>query len=694
MILRLAYRSMKKSMSNYAVYFVTLIIGTAIFYMFNAIVEQNFIVRIFEDAYESLTVLYEMMTLFSAVVTVILSFLVMYAGNFLMKRRKREFGIYMLLGMGKIRIAGIIIAETVFAGVASLAAGLLLGIVLSQGMSIFVIGMFEADASAFTFFLSASAVRKTLLYFCLVYVCAMLFDLLLVSKRQLVHLFQNKAETRFVIIKSTRMSAVMCVEALLLLGLVYLCLFGCAYHPGFIDPYTQERIRIMNMRMIILPGIIGIIIGTLLLFRGLSGAILFGAERHKKFFLRGIHMFTVRELSSIFRSNIISGSAVCILLFLAASIFTTCYSVNQTVNRDLRKFVCADVQLILNVNMDEGMAADSGGKQHSIGEMLQQVGMDSQLLGESAEITMYEVGSTASNILFMGSDHEKLGGFFVKISEYNRLAELYGKETFELMEDEFLILTKGSNQSAWYNNEYLGKNQTVTLGGKQYHPKYRSCRDGQIDMSEDRETAEIYVLPDHVDVTDPEVYGYEVVYVAKYNAGQEERAEMYFAGGELDGKLENMPGDAFVSVDTARMIRNRTLGPVALLVFLGMYLALVLLITAAAVLSLGELSRAIEAKGRYRILRQIGVDGVMLRNSHRVQSIVLFAVPLILAAIHSVAGVQVGIWFVAEGGNSSVDVDIMVSAVVLVLIYSMYYLLTYRCSRIILEERRGDSSDW
>lgn len=691
MTIRLAYRSIRKSMSNYAVYFVTLIIGTAIFYIFNAIVEQNFIVRIFKDDYESLAALYEMMTLFSAIVTVILSFLVMYAGNFLMKRRKREFGIYMLLGMGKIRIAGVIIAETLIAGVVSLAAGLFLGIVLSQGMSIFLIRMFEADASAFTFFLSASAVWKTLLYFCLVYVCAMLFDLLLVSKQQLVHLFQNKVETRFVLIKSTHMSIVLCLEAVVLLAFIYFCLFQCAYHSEVMDPNTMEKVRIWDMRMLILPGIIGIIIGTLLLFRGLSGAFLFGAQRHKRFFLRGIRMFTIRELSSVFRRNMISGSAICVLLFISASIFTTCYSVNQTVNRNLRKFVCADVQLKLTVNSYEDETEENSVRKHySITEMLGQEGMDPQLLGESAEITMYYVISPESNILFEDSEQNISGGFFVKISDYNRLAKVYGKETFELREDEFLILTKGTLQSEWYNNEYLGKNETVTLGGKQYHPKYPSCREGWIYMSESTEGAGMYVLPDNVDVMDPEVCEYEEIFVAKYNVGQEERAEMYFSGGELDEKLENLPEEVVVSVYTGEMIRNRTMGPVAVLVFLGMYLALVLLITAAAVLSLGELSRAIEAKERYRILRQIGVDRVMIRKSHRIQSAVLFAIPLILAAIHSVAGVQVGIWFVSEGENRNVDVDILVSAVVLVLIYFMYYLLTYRCSRTIIEERRGD----
>lgn len=689
MTIRLAYRSIKKNMSNYAVYFVTLIIGTAIFYMFNAIVEQNFIVRIFEGSFEPLTVLYEMMTLFSAVVTVILSFLVMYAGNFLMKRRKREFGIYMLLGMGKIRIAGVIIAETLIAGLASLAAGLFLGIVLSQGMSILLIRMFEADASAFTFFLSASAVWKTLLYFCLIYVCAMLFDLLLVSKQQLVHLFRNKVETRFVLVKSTHMSIVLCLEAAMLLGFIYFCLFQCAYHPEFTDA-KGLKVQIWDMRMIILPAIIGIIIGTVLMFRGFSGAVLFGAQRRKKFFLRGIRMFTVRELSSVFRRNMISGSAVCVLLFIAGSIFITCYSVNETANRNLRKFVCADAEVRLSINMDGDAEESSGRKQYKIGEMLWQAGMDPQLLGESVEITVYEALSTEPNILMPGAEQEEYGGYFVKISEYNRLARLYGKETFKLEEDEFLILTKGSLQSEWYDNEYLGKNEIVTLGGKQYHPKYPSCRDGQVGMSEGREDAEMYVVPDSADVTDPEIVECNKLFAAKYRDGQEERAERYFSSGEPEGKLGNDSEDVCVSVYTGEMIRNRTLGPVALLVFLGMYLALVLFITAAAVLSMGELSRAVEAKERYRILRQIGVDGGMIRQSHRIQSAMLFALPFILGAVHSVAGVQAGIWFASEGGNRTVDVDILVSAVVLVLIYVMYYLLTCRCSRMIIEERRGD----
>ena len=82
-----------------------------------------------------------------------------------MKRRKKEFGVYMTLGMSKRKISTILFIETLMIGIISLVVGLVLGVVASQGMSVIVVNMFEADMTNFTFSFSGDACLKTLLYF-------------------------------------------------------------------------------------------------------------------------------------------------------------------------------------------------------------------------------------------------------------------------------------------------------------------------------------------------------------------------------------------------------------------------------------------------------------------------------------------------------------------------------------------------
>lgn len=163
-------------MSDYAVYFVTLIIGISIFYVFNAVTDQTVVINIYKDDSSFIDLLKSVLAMASTMVSVVLAFLIMYASDFLMKRRKKEFGVYMLLGMGKMRIAGVLMVETVLIGILSLAVGLGIGVVLSQGMSILVANMFEADMTDFAFELSTAAVGKTVVYFLIMYALVLVLD--------------------------------------------------------------------------------------------------------------------------------------------------------------------------------------------------------------------------------------------------------------------------------------------------------------------------------------------------------------------------------------------------------------------------------------------------------------------------------------------------------------------------------------
>lgn len=127
---------MKRSMSDYAVYFVTLIIGISVFYVFNAISDQKVVLSIYKSDYSVIDLLRNIISVASVIVSVVLAFLVVYASNFLIRRRKKEFGVYMLLGMGKKKIAGILMMETVIIGIISLVVGLGIGIILSDRKSV------------------------------------------------------------------------------------------------------------------------------------------------------------------------------------------------------------------------------------------------------------------------------------------------------------------------------------------------------------------------------------------------------------------------------------------------------------------------------------------------------------------------------------------------------------------------------
>ena len=118
----------------------------------------------------------------SVFIAIVLGFLIVYANNFLISRRKREFGIYMTLGMGRKQISKIILIETVLIGIISLIVGILIGIFASQFMSILVAKLFEADMSEFKFVFSKDACIKTCIYFAVMYLAVMIFNTITISK--------------------------------------------------------------------------------------------------------------------------------------------------------------------------------------------------------------------------------------------------------------------------------------------------------------------------------------------------------------------------------------------------------------------------------------------------------------------------------------------------------------------------------
>lgn len=151
MLFKISVKNIRKSFKDYAVYFFTLILGVAVFYVFNAIDSQTVMLDVRKNVYDIIKLMNEMLSGVSVFVSCVLGFLIIYASRFLIKRRNKEFGIYLTLGMSKRKISIILFFETLLIGIVSLVVGLFLGAVLSQFMSILVANLFDADMTKFKF---------------------------------------------------------------------------------------------------------------------------------------------------------------------------------------------------------------------------------------------------------------------------------------------------------------------------------------------------------------------------------------------------------------------------------------------------------------------------------------------------------------------------------------------------------------
>lgn len=658
---------MKRSMSDYAVYFVTLIIGISVFYVFNAISDQKVVLSIYKSDYSVIDLLRNIISVASVIVSVVLAFLVVYASNFLIRRRKKEFGVYMLLGMGKKKIAGILMMETVIIGIISLVVGLGIGIILSQGMSILVAKLFEADMSKFSFEVSTGAVGKTILYFLVVYAFVLLLDLFMIGKSRLIQLLNAERRSEKRTVKNPYVCLIVFILAAAVLGHAYYRVTAAAEN---IDTQAALLIEIAKG-----------IVSTFLIFWSLSGFLIFVAKLRKKSYFKGINVFTTKEISSRINTNVLAGSIICLLLFLTICIFSSSFSINNSLNENVKTLMPADVQFYNYIKVNDDVR---GVKEKTpISEYLKHKKVDLHMFSESAEVLLYMYQEEDMSVYNeAGGGNVFTTGAILAQSDYNKVAAINGLEPVSLEKDEYTIVANYDYLVSEWNKRMLA-GQKIHLAGKEYHPASSECVNGFLQMSSNPTNSGFTVVPDEA-VSDESLMPYSWFYIANYNENYAKGVE--YVEQFLNNETFKKSLGSHTYVETREYMLSKSISLASLIVFLGLYLGIIFLLASSALLSLKELTQAADNRDKYEILRKIGIDEKMIHRSLFRQNAIFFGMPLGLAVIHSIFGIQVCTYILEVFGKSGLTQAIVMTAVGLLVIYLIYFIITYRCSRRIIRE--------
>lgn len=327
-LFKLSASNMKKSIKDYAIYFFTLVLGVAIFYVFNAIETQTAMLRISADTRQVVQLMSKIIAGVSVFIAFVLGFLIIYASRFLMKRRNKEFGLYLILGMGKRKVSTMLFIETLIIGLVSLVVGLLAGIGISQITSVLVANMFDADMSSYSFVFSGSAFAKTCLYFAIIYVVVIIFNTFIISKCKLIDLFQNGRKSENVKIKNPWVSVIV-----FLISVVSL---GYAYHAVITD---INDMYMNDLYKWIVTGCIA----TVLFFWSVSGMLFRIVSSMKNVYYKGLNSFVVRQMSSRVNTNVLSISLICLMLFVTICVLSSALAVKNSLNEGIAKYARADV---------------------------------------------------------------------------------------------------------------------------------------------------------------------------------------------------------------------------------------------------------------------------------------------------------------------------------------------------------------
>lgn len=660
MLFKLSLKNIKKSFKDYAIYFLTLVLGVAIFYVFNAMDSQQAMLELNDAEKEIIGLMNEFLGGVSIFVAIVLGFLIIYASRFLIKRRKKEFGIYLTLGMGKRDVSKILLMETFIIGIISLVAGLIIGIIASQFMSIVVANLFEADMSEFTFVFSKAAAIKTIFYYVIIYLIVMIFNVFAVTKYKLIDLLNASKKGEKIKVRSLGLSVVIFLIAAVILGVAYY--------------FATQRLDSLDLfGTSILLGIIG----TFLLFFGISGFILKLVQSNKKLYLKNLNIFILRQINSKVNTTVFSMSIICLLLFFTITIFSSAWSINVSLKNDLQYGTPADV-LVYTYSDAEGKTAKN---------ILTKVGYNLDNFAEYTESYTYgfdtvTVGSLLTPILNdVQKDYPNLlvDNYLpvMTISDYNKIASFYGNQTYTLNEDEF-ILVADYEQMLQYENKALAKGVTIQIGDKTLHNKYKECVEGLLQMSGNKANTGIVVVPDDIDISSSEIT--ENFLAANFKGDKDE------ANSELMSYMDEINGEGAVA-DTKIDIYTASTGLSAIMIFIGLYLGIIFLISSAAILALKELSDSSDNKEKYGMLRRIGVDDRKLNKALFIQIGIFFMLPLLVAIIHSVFGIMSASKIMESMSVTTNISSIAMTALLIIAIYGGYFIVTYFTSKRIINEK-------
>ena len=681
MLFKLSLKNISKSIKDYAIYFFTLILGVAIFYVFNAIDDQSVMMKVSSTTAEIIKLMTNVLSGVSVFVSIILAFLIVYASRFLIKRRNKEFGVYLTLGMSKKKISLILFIETLIIGIVSLVVGLGIGFLLSQLMSILVANMFEADLTRFQFVFSTNACIKTLIYFSIMYFVVMIFNTINISKCKLIDLMHSNKKSEKIKLKNPLFCTIVFIISCIALGFAYYQVTGGIY-------------KMANANSIFVPIGIGAV-STFFVFWSLSGLLLKIFISMKNIYYKGLNSFTLRQFSSKINTMTFSMTVICLMLFITICVLSSAMSMKISMTNNLKKLAPADVQIGKFINVtdyeyySEKQIEDS---KISIYDTLEKLGYDvDNKLKDIVKLDVYnfdniDLKTSIGSYYDIAKDKYPLMPYnkkesIVKISDYNKIAKLFGLKEYTLNDDEYFIVANYS-EYVEFRNEGLKVDTILNINEKELKPKYDSCVEGFIAMNSTYSNMGVFVVPDNAVNDSMKKYEY---LTANYNVT--DINEKNLSEKELSEICKENSNNTVIDFDSKMTIKENSIGLGAMVTFIGLYLGIIFLISCAAILALKELSESSDNVEKFNMLRKIGVDEKMINKALFRQIGIFFMFPLLVAIIHSIFGIKFCDFLLSAFGAANLLSSIIGVAIFIVAIYGGYFLITYICSKNIIKEK-------
>ena len=719
---KLAWGNVRRAGKDYLVYLLTLTLGVTVFYAFNTISMQVNVAGIPEEGLAEL--LGEALGGLTYFLAGVMGFLMVYANGFIMRRRRKEFGLYQVLGMPRGRVSLVMAMETAMVSGAALALGLVAGVGVSWVMTFFTASLFKAQVSSFHFFFSVPAFMLTVGCLGVIFALTLLLNLRIVARTQLVELMGSGRRNESVKTRSAWVAGLLFVAGVALVGVAYARLL----HDGFPIQATGDELDAAMLKFELTA--LMVTVGTFLLFYGLSGALLKMLQAARGLYWRGLSMFTARQLAAKVNTVSFSMGVISMILFLAITSVTCGMSIASVMNENLETYNPVDFsQQYVYVSratrswFDSVFPSDTQiepaqqpydlyeklhGQSVENGEFADEVVSVQDVAGQHVQVDQYltiPLGTNGAPLVtpddlanqmgvetpsaFAGTDAESYGLYVASASQYNALLRMRGLPEVDLGDDGYVITSDLGESITGLYDQFMAGGNKLALCGFTLSPRASAVDAGASALCNSAMGGNpgTIIVPDAVlEQLNPTPYASSLLVDYKDSItteqGDDHMTYLFADEASDDGVTRGYWGSKIERTEMYAQAASMN----GLISYLAVYIGFVLVVACAAILAIQQLSGVADSTRSYRVLAELGCEGREARHSVLAQQGVFFGLPLVVGVAHSCVALSVIIDLVKLFGRLSIGGTVGLTCAVFLAAYGGYFFVTYAMSAGIVRE--------
>mgnify|MGYP000507914976 FL=1 len=603
---RLAFDNLKKNAKMYIPFVLSCILTIMMYYMVSSLsMNPNMMNMIGGD------VMQQILSLGIYVITVFAVIFLFYTNSFLIKRRKREFGLFNILGMEKKHLSIVIALESMIVFLVSMVLGIGIGILLDKAFYLLIAKMLNASI-ALGFYISYQSIVNSIILFLIIFVLMYLFSLIQINLSNPIELLHGDQHGE----KEPKTKWLLAIIGLICLGTGY-----------YMSVSIQDPVTAFAFFMV---AVILVVIGTYMLFTAGSIVILKLLRKNKRYYYKTNHFISVSNMIYRMKQNAVGLGNICILSTMVLVMLSTTISLWVGMSDIIETRFPRDITVSIS-------SVDSNQALYTIDDMnyaIEQAGIqtEDELVYRTLSVSAFNQGNTYT----FGNENMSLQDisnvvvlYFITLDDYNRTEGT----NVSLAPDEVLVFPSGKQ----FDHKTIDiASNTFKVKGILDSIKADSNYSANLQNS-------MFVVVDSMDTMfmiddlQKQAYGDNASYIHTSYDFNLSKSEGMSVKEATDALIANYPGDTtYMMVDTQEGNYEDLLSLYASFLFIGIFLSFLFIMATVLIMYYKQITEGYEDKKRFEIMQKVGLNKREVKKTINSQVLTVFFLPLVVAAIHIV----------------------------------------------------------